>query len=637
MSLSGEDSVSEEEHGRIEKLEKLLRALQDIKSENARLRGNFYNLQEIHSELRSGYVELQEENNTLRSDFLSREVQLSSTVEELAQELDQSYKQFEEAKSHILTQTEAKHLEERLRNEIEGPFLAKIDELDNVIHEKIEDYSELWKVQEILKGDLESTRRRLQNELEVQESKHLALLEELEETKKITLLYSQDPNEVKKRSTELEVRIVEVEQQNKGLLDEIKAERNARLKAEVDAQKEVASFNSDRVSWKEKEADLRRKNDSMQRACTHYESEVEKSKKSEEDLNKALLQCQKELSDQKTALESYLVQRDAEKTLHESEVVKLKSDFSKERQQLENSIASSEKRISFLTSEHMKEVKNLHEEHKLYIGKLESTNSKLKQAMVENGAKDRATIVETQKKLSKVQIELDTNLEKVVKLDRTNTEVTEENSKLKEHIESKDGSNRKLHADLASCKDELLRTSHELEKQTDKCLRASADVDRLEREKRKLQQDYQQLEDRLRDSRRSYEEQIKSRDSELDESRRKFALERATTSKRQEEAQQSAVKSYLSANSQLKRKLTKCEEKSMRLEREYTLLLIKVAEIEAERKELRMQLNFGLSDLSAGTFGLSSNIRTLASDILTPSDDGGNDDEVALALAAVGA
>ena len=59
--------------------------------------------------------------------------------------------------------------------------------------------------------------------------------------------------------------------------------------------------------------------------------------------------------------------------------------------------------------------------------------------------------------------------------------------------------------------------------------------------------------------------------------------------------------------------------------------------MEAERKELRMQLNFGLSDLSAGTFGLSSNIRTLASDILTPSDDGGNDDEVALALAAVGA
>ena len=38
-----------------------------------------------------------------------------------------------------MTQTEAKALEERLRSEIEGPYLAKIDELDNAVHEKIED------------------------------------------------------------------------------------------------------------------------------------------------------------------------------------------------------------------------------------------------------------------------------------------------------------------------------------------------------------------------------------------------------------------------------------------------------------------------------------------------------------------
>jgi len=235
-------------------------------------------------------------------------------------------------------------------------------------------------------------------------------------------------------------------------------------------------------------------------------------------------------------------------------------------------------------------------------------------------------------------MELDAHADRALKLERTNAQLSQDSESVRAELETSRAAGRRTQADLASAKEESLRTARELEKQSDQCLRLSADAERLEREKRKLQHDLDQVEDRLRDSRRHFQDQLKARESELDESRRSFATERATTTKRHEEAQQAAIKTYSSANAQLTRKLKKAEDNSSRLEREYTLLLIKVAELEAERKELRMQLNFGLSDLSAGSLGLASNLRTLASDIVRgDADDAGADDEVALALAAVGA
>ena len=58
MSSSSDvtDAVAmEEDLGRVEKLEKLLRALQDIKRENVRLRDNFSELQGVHRELRESF------------------------------------------------------------------------------------------------------------------------------------------------------------------------------------------------------------------------------------------------------------------------------------------------------------------------------------------------------------------------------------------------------------------------------------------------------------------------------------------------------------------------------------------------------------------------------------------------------
>ena len=71
MSSSSDvtDAVAmEEDLGRVEKLEKLLRALQDIKRENVRLRDNFSELQGVHRELRESNAELEEENTAIRSD-----------------------------------------------------------------------------------------------------------------------------------------------------------------------------------------------------------------------------------------------------------------------------------------------------------------------------------------------------------------------------------------------------------------------------------------------------------------------------------------------------------------------------------------------------------------------------------------
>ena len=638
MSSSDTETPGEgEDLGRVEKLEKLLRALQNVKRENVKLRDNFFSLQEIHRDLRGGYVELQEENNSLRTDLVSREAELSTTVEELAQELDQSYRQFEEAKAHILTQTEAKSLEERLRTEIEGPYLEKIDELDNIIHEKIEEYSELWKVQELLKEEHANSQRQLRSECEVHESRYEALLEEVEETKKITDLYSQDPNELKKASNEFEVRALSLEQQNKALLDKIKAEREGRLRAEVEAQEEMKSFNEARTKWREGEAEMRSKTDKLVRQCDHLQGELKKSKESEADLNKALLQAQKDLSAQKSDLEAFGVKRDSERALSEGRMVKMRSDFERERTALEASVGSQDKRIALLTTQHMKEIKDFQEDHATYVAKLEAANSKLKLSGIENAAKDRAEILETQKRAAKIQVELDLNVEKVVKLERANAQMKADNSDMKEEIEKKEAAARKMQADLARTKEEASSMVRDLEKHADKSLRSSSDLDRAEREKKKLQHDFEELEDRLRTTRRSYEDQIRASQAEAEDLRRTFALERSTSTRKHEEAQQSAIKTYLSANAKLKRKLGKSEENATRLEREYTLLLIKMAELEAERKELRMQLNFGLSDLSAGNLGLSSNIRTLASDIMRDPDESTNEDDVALALAAVGA
>ncbi|QDZ19298.1 hypothetical protein HOP50_02g18130 [Chloropicon primus] len=640
MSSTSEEWVGgggEEDLGRVEKLEKLLRALQDIKRENVRLRSNFVDLQAVHKELRANNEELQEENNVLRSDLVSREAEVSATVEELAQELEQSYKNFEEAKSHILTQTEAKALEERLRTEIEGPFLAKIDQLDGLVHEKIEDCTELWKVQEVLKEELANTTRRLQNDLEVQESRYSALLEEVEETKKLTELFGQDPNEVTRAKNELEVQCLSLEQQQKSLLDEVKQEREARLRADAEVQKEVKALNEARAEWWESESRLKSKNDTLHRQCEHLQEEMRKTKERDAELHKELLQAQKDLSKQKSELEAFSVQREAERTLDESNVLKLKSNLERDKRTLENSMASQEKRLALLTTQHMKEIKDLQDEHKEYVGKLEAANARLKLSGIENDAKDRASMMETQKRLSQLQMELDSGVEKIVTLERTNALLKEENSVLKDKVDSAEETARKLQTEVIRCKKENSAILQDLEKQTDKCLRSSSEAERLEREKKKLEHEFDQVEDRLRSCRRSYEDQIKVKEAELEDSRRNFALERATTTKRHEEAQQSAIKTYLNANANLKRKLGKAEENSSRLEREYTLLLIKVAELEAERKELRMQLNFGLSDLSAGTLGLSSNIRTLASDIMRETDDSAADDDVALALAAVGA
>ena len=49
-----------------------------------------------------------------------------------------------------------------------------------------------------------------------------------------------------------------------------------------------------------------------------------------------------------------------------------------------------------------------------------------------------------------------------------------------------------------------------------------------------------------------------------------------------------------------------------------------------------MQLNFGLSDLGTGSLGLASNLRTMAAGVVREAEDS-NEDDVALALAAVGA
>ena len=287
----------------------------------------------------------------------------------------------------------------------------------------------------------------------------------------------------------------------------------------------------------------------------------------------------------------------------------------------------------------MKEVKDLQDEHRDYVARLEAANSKLQVSAVETGAKDRAAISEARKRLSQIQIELDASLDKVAALEREGAKTKEESGRLREEASSAGEAAMKLESEVARRKEENASLLRELEKVTDRSLRATSDAERLEREKKKAQHDFEQVEDKLRAVRRSCEDQLKSREAELEDLRRSSALERATTTRRHEEAQQSAIKTYLAANAKLKRRLGKAEENSARLEREYTLLLIKVAELEAERKELRMQLNFGLSDLDQGALGLGSNLRTLASSIMrdAEAEESTNEDDVALALAAVGA
>lgn len=639
MSSSSDvtDAVAmEEDLGRVEKLEKLLRALQDIKRENVRLRDNFSELQGVHRELRESNAELEEENTALRTDLASREVDLSATVEELAQELEQSYRQFEEAKSHILTQTEAKALEERLRSEIEGPYLAKIDELDNAVHEKIEDCSELWKVQEVLKEELSSTTRRLRNEIQVHESRYSALLEEVEETKKVAELYLNDPNEVAKAKSELEVRCLNLEQQNKSLLDEVTGEREARFRAEAEAQKEVRALNDARAEWIETEAKARSRNEELARRADHLQEELRRSKDREAELGKALLDAQREASMQKSELESSRVRFDADRALAESRLAKVKSELGRDKRALESSVTAQEKRIALLTAQHMREVKSLNDGHRDHCSKLEQELNRIRVERVEAGAKDRSEAVEARREAAKYRVELDAASERSAALERANSQLRGEAEKLRDERDCGEEAERRLQADLARSREEAASAARELEKQTDVGLRSSSEADRLGREAKRLRGELEQAADQLREAKREHDLAMKERERELEESRRARDAERAAGAKRQDETTQAAIRTYVGANAKLKRKLGKSEESASRLEREYTLLLIRVAELEAERKELRMQLNFGLSDLGTGSLGLASNLRTMAAGVVREAEDS-NEDDVALALAAVGA
>lgn len=637
MSASGNESDGHGDgHGRMERLQQVLVTLKEVKSENAKLRSNFQNLSKLHSELKRSHSEADRDKSALQADFLARESQLTGKIEQLADELDQSYRQFEEAKSYILTQDEAKALEEQLRSEIESPFLERIRTLDSVIQSKIAENAKLWKSNEELGEEIAQSRRRFDNELGAQKSRYQILIETLEESNIRLRSQHQGPGDAQRTTTELEAKVFALEQQAKHLSDSLEREHGLRCRADAAHQKSIASFAAAQSEWKEAESSVTRRAASSERRSAHLASELEKQARRVEALKADVLDAEDRGAAALAALASLEMQRRLDKDAVESERVALQATFAKEKEALAAIASSCEKRLALRESEGAKQIRALEDGHLAALDVLRQAKAEAEELRAEESGALRARVAELEARVNSLQVECSHKAERLSRADSAAGQLKAENSALAGQVADLERESKAAQSELETCKADAKHLAREREKQAERHTQLAMNADRLERDNRKLRMDGERLEDALREHKREHDQQLKTREQDLEATKRNFALERLATSRQFEEDSKASIKRYASINAKMKYKLTKSEESVNRLEREYTVLLIRLAELEAENKEFRSQLTLGFPELSSGNnLGIRSylqNFRDLSTEILRRddrlSDDPNVDDNI---------
>ena len=639
MSTSETPSDQDDDVGRLEQFESLLDAMQDLKAENGRLRGNFHNLQSLHTQLQVDFHELQVEKESVQTELIGREAHFSNTVDQLSGELDQSYRQFEEAKAHILTQAEAKVLEERLRNEIETPFLEQIKKLDDALSDKSAEVGRLWKASEELREEYANTKRRMENEAEAQLANYSALLEEFEESNARLGATYQGSDELRRLNSALETKAVELEHRCNGLAEEVMEQRELRSKAEAASQTQAAKLGERENAWREEEGRLVGELEASKRKIRHLESELDKGRRGQAELHTALMEGKEALLKSQSELEGLVMTRRMEEHESKSRAQKLRDDFAKEKEVLSEAVTTCERRLALQSAGHAKEMKEARDAHQTAMTQLQERYAKLEASAFEEARAFKSRATQLESRMRQTQSKCDKAEEDCARMQSTLRKAEDDNAGLKERAEDLRTEHERAKSELASLRGAHKQMARDLESQSDQYLQSASSAERLQKESRRLTLEYEQLEDRLRDVRRTSEAQLKARERELETTQRNFALERLALAKEYEERNKASMVGHSEAHAKLKTRALRLEQAHTKREREYTLLLVKIAEVEAENKELRMQLSYGLSDIPAG--GARTNFgyfRSFTTDLLRSYDTLGGDEggEMPAVVAAEG-